>query len=166
VQQKPVSYITNNVNQLIVFSIDEQRYALPLSTVEKVVRAVEVTLLPKAPDMVMGIVNVQGRIIPVVNIRRRFGLPEREIDLNDQLVIAFTSKRSIAFVSDNVSGVIEIPEHQIVAAEEILPGMEYVKGIVKQDDGMIHILDIDSILSLGEIKSLDNAMKEDIGGNK
>ncbi len=155
----------NSLNQLIVFSIDEQRYALPLSIVERVIRAVEITLLPKAPDMVIGIVNVQGRIIPVVNIRRRFGLREREIDLNDQLVIAYTSKRSIAFVADSVSGVIGIPEKEVVAAEEILPGMGYVKGIVKEDDGMIHILDIDSILSSGEIKSLNDAMVEGIGGN-
>lgn len=154
----------NSLNQLIVFSIDEQRYALPLSIVERVIRAVEITLLPKAPDMVIGIVNVQGRIIPVVNIRRRFGLREREIDLNDQLVIAYTSKRSIAFVADSVSGVIGIPEKEVVAAEEILPGMGYVKGIVKEDDGMIHILDIDSILSSGEIKSLNDAMVEGIGG--
>ncbi|MCZ7402810.1 MAG: chemotaxis protein CheW [Candidatus Methanoperedens sp.] len=154
------------MNQLIVFSIYEQRYAFPLSSVERVVRAVEVTVLPKAPDIVLGVVNVQGRIIPVVDIRRRFGLREREIDLNDQLVIAYTSKRSIALVADSVSGVIGIHGQEIIPAEEILPGMEYVKGIVKQDDGMIHILDIDSILSFADIKSLDDAMKEEMGGNK
>lgn len=156
----------NSLDQLIVFSIDEQRYALPLSTVERVFRAVEITILPGALEIVLGIVNVQGRIIPVVNIRRRLGLQEREIDPDDQLVIANTSKRSIAFVADSVGGMIEIPEQEVVAAGEILPGMEYVKGIVKQDDGMIHILDIDSILSFGEIKSLDDAVEEDIGGKK
>lgn len=156
----------DSLNKLVVFYLDEQRYALPLSTVEKVFRAVEVILLPGALGMVLGIVNVQGRIIPVVNIRRRFELREREIDLNDQLVIAYTSKRSIAFVADSVSGVIEIPEQEVVPAEEILPGMEYVKCIAKQDDGMIHILDIDSILSFGEVKSLDFAMEEVIEGKK
>ena len=156
----------NSLNQLIVFSIDEQRYALPLSIVERVVRAVEVTLLPKAPDMVLGVVNVQGKIIPVVHIHKRFRLPEREIDLNDQMVIAYTSRQRIAFVTDSVSGVIEILQQEVVAAEEILPGMEYIKGIVKQAEGMIHILDIDSILSFGEVKSLDDVMEEKIGGNK
>jgi purine-binding chemotaxis protein CheW len=156
----------NSLDQLIVFSIDEQRYALPLSTVERVFRAVEITILPGALEIVLGIVNVQGRIIPVVNIRRRFGLQEREIDPDDQLVIANTSKRSIAFVADSVGGMIEIPEQEVVAAGEILPGMEYVKGIVKQDDGMIHILDIDSILSFGEVKSLDDAIEKNIGDKK
>jgi len=150
----------NSPNQLIGFSIDEQRYALPLQIVERVVRAVEVTLLPKAPDIVLGVVNMQGRIIPVVNIRRRFGLREREIDLNDQLVIAYSSKRNIAFLADSVSGVIEILEEEVVAAEKILPGLEYIKGIVKQEDGLVHILDIDSILSFGEIKWLDDVMEE------
>lgn len=156
----------NSLDQLIVFSIDEQRYALPLSTVERVFRAVEITILPGALEIVLGIVNVQGRIIPVVNIRRRFGLQEREIDPDDQLVIANTSKRSIAFVADSVGGMIEIPEQEVVTAGEILPGMEYVKGIVKQDDGMIHILDIDSILSFGEVKSLDDAIEKNIGDKK
>jgi purine-binding chemotaxis protein CheW len=158
--------LNDSLNQLIVFSIDEQRYALPLSTVERVVRAVEVTTLPKAPVIVLGVVNVQGRIIPVVNIRRRFGLQEQEINLNDHMVIACTSKRNIAFLADNVSGVIGIPEKEVVKPEEILPGIEYVKGIVKQDDGMIHILDIDSILTLGEVKSMDDWLEEGTGGNK
>ncbi|VVB92208.1 CheW-like domain protein [uncultured archaeon] len=143
----------NSLDQVVVFSIDEQRYALPLSVVERIVRIVEITSLPKAPDIVLGVVNVQGRIIPVVNLRRRFGKPSREINLSDQLVIARTSKRIIAFVSDSVSGVAGIPEKEVVTAEEILPGLEYIKGIVKRDDGMIHPLDIDTILSFEEAKS-------------
>jgi purine-binding chemotaxis protein CheW len=158
--------VNDSLNQLIVFSIDEQRYALPLSTVERVVRAVEVTLPPKAPDIVMGVVNVKGRIIPVVNIRRRFGLQEKEIKPDDLMVIAYTKKRNIALLADNVSGVIGIPEKDAVASEEIFPGMEYVKGIVKQDDGVIFILDIDTILSFGEVISLDDAIGERIGGGK
>ncbi len=149
-------------NQLVVFSIDGHRYALPLFTVERIVRAVDVTSLPKAPEMVTGIVNVQGRIIPVVSLRQRFGLPVREIGLNDQLIIARTKERYLAFMIDAALDVVTIPEKEVVHAEEILQGMEYVLGLIKQDDGLIHILDIDSILSSGEAGSLDNAM--DTGG--
>jgi len=147
----------NNQDQLIVFSIDEQRYALPLSNVERIVRMVEITHLPKAPENVSGIINVQGRIIPVVNLRQRFGLSGREIDLNDQLIIAHTKRRWIAFIADTVGGVVEIMEKEVVKAEEILPSMEYVLGLIKKDDGLIHILDIDAILSSA-------AIEEDIGG--
>jgi len=77
--------------RLVVFTLDEQRYALRLSAVERIVRVVEVPPLPKAPEIVLGIVNVQGRVLPVVNIRRRFRLPEREAGLRDQLILALTS---------------------------------------------------------------------------
>ena len=75
-------------HQLVVFNMDEQRYALQLATVERVVRMVEVTLLPQAPKIVLGVINAQGRIIPVVDIRRRFRLPARDIHLSDHLLIA------------------------------------------------------------------------------
>ena len=76
------------LNQLVVFFLNEQKYALYLPAVERVVSAIEVTPLPQAPDNVLGIINVMGKVITVVNIRKRFGLPEREIDLSDQFIIA------------------------------------------------------------------------------
>jgi purine-binding chemotaxis protein CheW len=70
----------DKLNQLVVFAFDEQRYALHLSAVERIVRMVEITPLPKAPEIVLGVVNVQGRIVPIVNIRKRFstGLKSHE----------------------------------------------------------------------------------------
>lgn len=156
---------TNKLNQIVVFSIDERRCALPLATVDRIVRVVEITPLPEAPQIVLGIINVQGRIIPVINIRKRFLLPEREMELSDQLIIAHTSKRNIALLVEAVSGVIEYPENEMVAPDEIISGIEYVKGIIKKDDGMIQILDIDTILSFEELRSMDDGMKE-ISGDK
>jgi len=66
--------------EYVVFHLDEQQYALKVSAVERVVHAVELTLLPEAPDIVLGIINIHGKIIPVVNISRRFHLPEKDIE--------------------------------------------------------------------------------------
>jgi purine-binding chemotaxis protein CheW len=152
----------DSLNQLIVFTLDDQRYALHLPSVERIVRVVEITPLPKAPGMVLGVVNIQGRIIPVVNIRRRFGLPERETNLSDQLIIAKTSKRPVAILTDGVSRVIEESAERVVTSEEILSGMKYVEGVVKFEDGMILIHDLDKFLSIEEEKILDDAMKTEI----
>src|SRR5277367_233894 len=73
----------SQASHLVVFDLEEQRYALRLSAVEQVVRAVEITPLPKAPEIIRGVVNVHGRVVPVYHIRARFRLPEREIDLSD-----------------------------------------------------------------------------------
>ena len=59
-------------DQIVVFALDEPRYALPLSAVERVVRAVEITPLPKAPEIVLGVINMQGQVVPAVDIRKRF----------------------------------------------------------------------------------------------
>jgi purine-binding chemotaxis protein CheW len=150
----------NQSNRLVVFTLDEQRYALHLATVERVVRMVEITPLPKAPEIVPGVINVQGRIVPVVNLRRRFGLAERELHLSEHIILAHTLKRVVALVVDTVNGIIERSDHEVIAAQRILPGLEYVEGVTKLDEGLILIHDLGTFLSLEEEKMLDAAMNQ------
>jgi purine-binding chemotaxis protein CheW len=145
--------------QLVVFTMNEQRYALQLAAVERVVRMVEVTPLPKAPQIVLGVINAQGRIIPVVDIRRRFRLPERDIRLSDHLLIARTARRTVALALDAVTGIVERSAQAVITAEEILPGLEYVEGVMKLGDGLILIHDLDTLLSLEEEQTLDAALQ-------
>jgi len=154
------------LNQLVVFSLDEQRYALLLSNVERIVRVVEITSLPKAPEIVLGVINVRGEIIPVVNIRKRFRLPEREITLSDHLIIAKTSRRAVALLADRVGQVLEVLENKIISAKKILPAMDYVEGVVKLEDGLILIHDLEKFLSLEEEKALERALKGNITKDK
>ena len=121
---------------------------------------VQVTPLPRAPAIVLGVVNVGGRVIPVLNLRRRFRLPERDFAFTDQLVIARTARRPVALVADEVAGVLEYSALQIVEARDIVPGVEYTEGVVKLADGLILIHDLDSFLSLEE----EAALEQSIGG--
>ena len=146
-------------HQLVGFNLDEQRYGLHLAAVERVVRMVEVTLLPQAPQIVLGVINAQGRIIPVVDIRRRFRLPARDIRLSDHLLIARTARRTVALALDAVTGIVERSAQAVITAEEILPGLEYVEGVMKLDDGLILIHDLDTLLSLEEEQTLDAALQ-------
>jgi len=146
------------MGSIVVFALEGQSIGLPLGTVERVVRVVEVTRLPKAPQIVHGLINVQGRIVPVVNTRKRFGMLEREVALSDQLVIAHTATRTVAMLVDMVIGVVECNERDFVTAEAVVPGMEYVKGIVKLADGIVLVHDLDTFLSLEEQQSLDEAI--------
>ena len=143
--------------QLVAFILNDQRYALPLSAVERILRAVEITPLPQAPPIVLGIVNVGGRIIPVVNMRQRFRLPDREIEPRDQFILGQTGRRIVALVADEVSSVLERPERDVIAPHDILPGLEGVEGVVRLDDGVILIYDLSRFLSLEEESSLDAA---------
>lgn len=146
------------MTQYAVLELDQMRVALPLAFVERVVRSACLSPLPKAPEIVLGIVNVQGRIIPAVSMRRRFRLPARDITPSDQFLIAHTGHRTVALVTDSVNGVNEYPEPDIVDAAGILPGLEHVDGVIKLDDGLILIHSLDRFLSLEEADSLDRAM--------
>ena len=120
---------------------------------------IEITPLPSAPEIVIGVVNVHGSVIPVMNVRKRFRLPEREPDLGDQLLIAHTSSRHVALVVDAIDDVLAVAPGEPVAPETILPHLEHVEGVVRLDDGMIFIQDLDVFLSLEEEQALETAIE-------
>jgi purine-binding chemotaxis protein CheW len=144
---------------LVIFTLDDQRYALPLPAVDRVVRMVAITPLPNAPDIILGVVNFKGRVIPVVNVRRRFCLLERKIAISDQLVVAHTTRRPVALVVDAVLDVIACAEQTFITPENILPKVEYVEGVVKLIDGLIFIHDLNKFLSLEEESALDQVLE-------
>jgi purine-binding chemotaxis protein CheW len=150
--------VTTASEQLIVITLDEQRYALRLAAVERIARMVEITPLPAAPPAVSGMVNVQGRILPVYDLRRRFGLPQREIVLTDQFIIARTARRPVALIADAVTEVITCAKSDLIAAENILPDVAYMEGVLKLKDGLILIHSLDKFLSLEEEQSLNQAL--------
>jgi len=147
-----------HVTQLVLFRLDQQRYALPLTVVERVVRAVEVTPLPNAPAIVLGAINVHGRVLPVLNIRRRFLLPDREICPADWFLVADMGRRTVVLVVDESDGVVERPHTDIVSSAQIGPGLEHFPGVVKLDDGLVVIHDLERFLSLDEARALDTAL--------
>lgn len=141
-----------------MFALDEQRFALPVSVVERVVRSVEITHLPEAPPVIQGIINVQGNIVPVFNLRRRFQMPERDIALTDHIIIVRAGARAAAIVADSVSGVLECAAVETVSPGQILPGIEHIAGVIKHPDGLIFIHDPDQFLSLEEAQQLEGAL--------
>jgi purine-binding chemotaxis protein CheW len=147
-------------DQYVVFLMDGQHYALALREVIRIVRAVEITRLPDAPAIVLGVVNVEGELIPVFNLRRRFLLPEREVCAQDQFLIASMGQRKAALVIDEAQGVIERQASEIVASDTVVPGLEHVRGMVKLDDGLVLIQDLEMFLSLDEAQSLQKSMEK------
>jgi len=141
-----------------MFTLDDQRYALHLAVVERIVPAAEVTPLPKAPEIVLGAINIEGAVLPVLNIRQRFGLPSRDIQLTDHLIVAHTSKRVMVLLVDRAVGLADCPQQDIVAGKKLLPQMEYVEGIVRLADGLLLIHNLDQFLSLDEEMALADAL--------
>ena len=152
----------SELTQLVVFRLDEVRYALMLAVVERIVRAAQVTPLPNAPTIVLGVIDLAGHVLPVLNVRRRFRLPEREIGPADQFLIAQTEWRTVVLVVDEAEGVIERSPTEIVGAAQIVPGLEQIQGVIKLDNGLVLIHDLESFLSLDETRSLGEAMSQEV----
>ena len=148
------------LRQILVFTLDESHYALPLSVVERVIRVVEITPLPKAPEFIPGVINLQGMVIPVIDLRKRLGLPWREMILDDRFVIARTSRRTVAILADSVAGIPELSERDLVKADKELPFAGFIKGLVKLNDELIMIYDLDQFLSLDEEKVIPRELGE------
>ena len=146
--------------QLVIFSLDEQMYGLNVSVVERIIRAVEVFPLPEHPANILGAVNFQGRIIPVVDASKRSRSTEREINLSDRFIVAGCSGGLVALVADEVMGIVEVPEHQVADAMAIMPGLKLLTGLAQLDGAMILVLDPDAMLSPEQQKPLDMAVDE------
>ena len=145
--------------QIVVFTLDELFYALPLHAVARVIHAIEIRHLPEAPEVISGIINVQGKIIPVADIRKRFGLAEREIEPDDRIIIADTGKRQIAIPVDTVTGIRDLVPRQLAVAREALPFAKHLRGVAKVESEIILIYDLEEFLSLDEEKVLEQALK-------
>jgi len=143
---------------LVTFSLGGAAFALPLEQVLRSVRAVTITPLPQAPEIICGIVNLQGGILPVVNLRQRLGMVEHELALSDQLLIAQSATRRLAIIVDAVNGVADYPLQDFIAIDTVVGGTRYVSGVVKAPDGMMLIHDLDRLLSLEEEAGLEAAL--------
>jgi purine-binding chemotaxis protein CheW len=134
---------------LVAFTIDEHRYALPLAAVERVVSAVEVTSVPDAPRALAGIVDMHGEIVPVIDLRRRFGLPERAMKLSDQLIVTRNAQRRVAVIADNVTAVFDCSDEDLFETSPISPGAPRLGHLAKSKDGVLLVIrDLDNLLSL------------------
>lgn len=155
--------VEEDVKKLLVFLMHGRKYALGLSSIDRVIRMVDVTPLPHAPEIVSGVINLHGRVIPVFDIRRRFGLPERPTDLNDQMIVARASDWTVSLVVENIEGVMQVPRDQILPPEQVLQSMEYVEGTFTIGSDIVFIHDLDTFLSLDEKQRLDRALLDDPG---
>jgi purine-binding chemotaxis protein CheW len=150
----------NEKLHFVIFTLDDQKFALPLSSVEKIARAAAVRPLPKASDVILGVVNVQGRIIPVLDLKKRFGIPTRPIAVTDHLIIARASTRTLALLVDTVQDILESDKQDITDQSAILERMDYVGGVLRMEDGMVLINDLERLLSSEEAGELDQALQK------
>jgi purine-binding chemotaxis protein CheW len=147
-----------SARELLVFDVEGRTYGLPANEIVELVRAVAVAPLPDGPRAVSGVINLRGRVVPVFDVRVRFGTNSPPIELSDHFIVARARARVVAIRADRVVKLSTIDSDDIVHAERIVSGTSYIAGIAAVDGGIVVIHDLDAFLSETEEATLDRAL--------
>jgi purine-binding chemotaxis protein CheW len=127
---------------LVSFRLDRQLYALPLDHIERALRMVAITPVPEAPPWIAGVINLHGRVIPMVDLRQRFGQPSREPQADDRLLVVQTPERAVALMVDEVTEVLEVPAQKVDQAFAPLSRARSLAGVIPWEEEMILVLNV------------------------
>jgi purine-binding chemotaxis protein CheW len=141
-----------SVIQLVSFVLEEVEYGINILAVHEIMRFPEMTRLPNTPNFIKGVINLRGNIIPVIDMRKRFGMPEAEDTELTRIIVVETGEKLIGLLVDNVHQVVRLPETSIDSPSGLIEGVseDYIMGIGRLRDRLIVILNLHNILFLEE----------------
>ena len=154
------------VKQLISFTVGAEEYGLELLRVKEVIRMRQITWLPKAPACVKGIINLRGDVIPIVDLRERFGLAAQEQTAMTRVIVVEVEGRMVGMVVDSDSQVVRVPADQFDPPPPVMgsASKDFITAVGKMGDKLVIMIDVDRILSTEEMTqitgSLEAAQKE------
>jgi len=143
---KPMGLGGDGSIHLVVFRRERQLYALPLGNVEHALRMVAITSVPEAPSWVAGVISVHGRVIPVLDLRQRFGRSPKEPHPDERLLIMQAQGQTVALIVDEVTEVLEVPAHQVEPSSKLLPGVQPLAAVLRRDADLILVLEATQLL--------------------
>jgi purine-binding chemotaxis protein CheW len=144
--------------ELLVFELAGSRYALKLADVREVVPAVMITPLPGAPEVVEGVIDVRGDLVPVYDLRARFDLPPVHLDPAEQLIVAWTGTRLVAVRCDRTQGLERVSPQSIDPAASLGTARRHLAGAARLPDGIVLIHDLPAFLDAAEQHALEQAV--------
>ncbi len=138
--------------QLVSFNIGDEEFGVDILKVQEINRMVEVTRVPNAPEYVDGVINLRGKVIPIIDLRRRFGMPRKEKDKNSRIIVVELAGKVLGFVVDAVSEVLRIPGSVTEPPPSIIAGIkaEYITAIGKLENRLLILLDLERVLTVDE----------------
>jgi len=148
---------SDSLVQLVGFCLGQEEFGIDIRKVQEINRMVEITSVPRTPEFVMGVINLRGKVIPVINLRSRFGLPPKDRDKNTRIIVVEVQNRVMGMLVDSVSEVLRIPASTIVPPPDIVAGVDtdYIRGVGKLKDRLLILLDMDKVISQEEVDRLE-----------
>jgi len=141
-----------NERQLILFNLGRGNYGIPIENVFEIKKMEEITVVPKAPKFIEGVINLRGNVIPVVDLRKRFGMEKIDYSKKTKIIIVEIGKRQFGLIVDSVAEVVTLSNDQVEQSLPTVSGLkaEFINGIGKLNDKLIIILEISRILQSSE----------------
>ncbi|HUI63402.1 MAG TPA: chemotaxis protein CheW [Bacteroidota bacterium] len=138
--------------QLVSFTIGEEEFGVDILKVQEINRMLEVTSVPNTPEYIDGVINLRGKVIPIIDLRRRFAMPRKGHDKNTRVVVVELAGRVVGFVVDAVKEVLRIPRSVTEPPPALVSGVnaDYITGVGKLADRLLILLDLDRVISEGE----------------
>ncbi len=159
--EKPVSGGSGRSGelQIVICELADEHYGLDIARVFEIIRHQPITAVPRAPSFVKGVINLRGRIIPVVDLRDRFGMATAEPTKETRIVVAESSATRVGLIVDSVSEVLMLPLDAVEPTPEVAAGAdaEYLRGIAKLGDRLVLLLELDGLFALEEQSALAGA---------
>lgn len=142
--------------QLVTFSIGEEEFGVNILKVQEINRTMEITKVPRSPEFVEGVINLRGKVIPIIDLRRRFGLVPKPEDKDTRIIVIEINSVIVGFVVDAVSEVLRIPASTVEPPPPVVAGVEsdYISGVGQLKDRLLIMLDLDRLLSTEDLDML------------
>ena len=144
--------------QLVTFTIASEEFGVEILKVQEIIRTLDITRVPRSPAFVEGVINLRGKVIPIIDLRRRFGIESKVKDKDTRIIVIEISTMIVGFVVDSVSEVLRIPASTVEPPPSIVAGVdsEYISGVGKLNDRLLIMIDLNKLLSPEEQHGLGN----------
>lgn len=148
---------SGDVLQLVTFRLGNEEFSVDILKVQEIIRLLDLTRVPKAPEFIEGVINLRGKVIPVMDLRKRFSMPEAEDTSEARIIVVELKDTTVGFRVDGVSEVLRLPADTVEPPPTMVCGLEteYIKGVGKLDDRLIILLDVEKVLTEQEHTSLE-----------
>lgn len=150
--------------QMVVFRLAGEFYAVDIHQVREIIRVPEITRVPRTPEFVEGVINLRGSVIPIIDLRKRFGMEAARANDEQRIVVVELDDKTLGVIVDAVTEVLRIDRDKIEPPSPYIVSLDtqYITGIARLDERLVIMLDVDRVLSTGEREALARFEKEPV----
>jgi purine-binding chemotaxis protein CheW len=139
-------------NQMVIFGVGSEYFGVEIAQVESIIKIQTITKLPHMPEFVKGVTNLRGKVLPIIDLRKRFGFVAEETDKHSRIIVVNLDQTEVGMIVDEVSEVLTVPEGAVEPTPEITTSVNstFITGIAKLDPRLVILLNLQQVLSQRE----------------